>query len=829
MQHRVSVDGPAVRPHWSVALRALREARGVTLDGWAARFEVSRRTVQRWERGERGPDARVEAALIAYCHYTALFRTYTSGPLAGVTLTSELLQELCVASRWSTSAVPSVLPVHPPPAAPPPPAPAPAGRQTSAGLPAPLTSFIGRERELAAARQAQAEARLFTLTGPGGSGKTRLALALASERRDAYTDGVYWVDLASLATSDGLGVAIADRFSLRATGGQSAEDTLVGALRDRQVLLVLDNCEHLLPDCALFVTTLLESCPGMAIIATSRESLGVAGETEWLAPPLSLPANTAALDASDAARLLLERAQRRQPTHDLTAAEQQAVVTICHRLDGLPLALELAAARAKVLSFVQIAERLDDRFQLLTSSVRGALPRQQTLRATMDWSYELLTGEEQAALRALSVFAGGFSVEAAEEVAVTVMHSRAADEPFLDVLQRLVEKSMVHVDIRGDSARYGMLETVREYATEQRERAGESPVLTDAHARWSLKLAERAWTYRNGAEQRAWLDRLTVEHDNLRAALAYYLHGSREAEAAVRLAGALWWFWEVRGHGSEARRLLTSALALPGYAPPLAKARALEGAGVHARDWGDLNEAQRLHEQAMDLRREAGDTAGVVSSLNNLGTLANMMGDFDRARSLYEECLAAGRKNNDAIGIIASLSNLGMVARSQGELARARALYEECLTAVRQTGDVRRSAIVLVNLGNAVREMGELRQATAYYRDSLSFYSALGELQGIARCLHGLANIALSGGDIARAIRLAAAAAHQRAVSGFHMPADSQANFDQLVRAARAAVGDEAFASEWRAGQARTVEEAVFEAMDQTGARDSDVGPESAR
>ncbi|MBI2761498.1 MAG: helix-turn-helix domain-containing protein [Chloroflexi bacterium] len=449
-------SGSAARPRWNVVPRAVREARGITLEGWGARLGVSRTTVHRWERGERAPDPGAEAAILAYCREVALFRSYDRGPLAGLTLTAELLQDLIAEARWHVTGTPAapILPGGPPATSPSGGTPSPAA-PPPANLPARLTSFVGREQETADVRRVQAGTRLLTLTGAGGCGKTRLALALADGFLWAYPHGVWWVDLAPLSDPVLLPQVVASALAIRPTGQQSLTEALIDALRERHLLLVLDNCEHLLPACAELVETLLRACPHLEVVATSRESLGIGGETVWRVPPLgvrgwglgdgeglppgprsqtqasdqrpgtvrdgqgalSSPSpNPHPLTPTDAEQLFVERARLQQPDFALTSGNAAAVMEICRRLDGMPLAIELAAARVSVMSPAQIADRLNDRFRLLTSGGRTALPRHQTLRAAMDWSHDLLTEPERALLRTLSVFAGGFTLEAAEAV-----------------------------------------------------------------------------------------------------------------------------------------------------------------------------------------------------------------------------------------------------------------------------------------------------------------------------------------------------------------------------------------------------------------------------
>lgn len=816
-----------VDPRWPEVLRALREARGITLDGWGARLGVSRTTVQRWERGERAPDPGAEVALLAYCREANLFRAYDRGPLAGVRLTAEWLQELLAAARWRVDR-------HPAAAAATderPPAPTGIAPLGPPNLPLHLTSFVGRGRELTEVTDLLAGTRLLTLTGAGGCGKTRLALELAGTLRDAYADGVWWVDLAPLTDQALLSQVIASALQVRASGSQPVAEALSEALRSRQGLLLLDNVEHLLPAAAELVETLLRACPRLSVVATSRESLGVSGEVVWRVPPLSFPHRPAEVDDSDAMRLFIERARLRRPDFQVTSAEATAVDEICRRLDGMPLAIELAAARVNLLSVGQILDRLHDRFQLLTSGGRRSLPRHQTLRAAMDWSYALLTEPERVVLRALAVFAGGFTLEAAEAVCGTTdgepwavgepilaeptIHGSlpVAPSDVLDLVMHLVDKSLVVAEEQGGAVRYRLLETVRQYAAEQLAGAGEERALRERHALWCLALAEMAAPHKRNADQEVWLERLTVEHDNLRAALAWCLADERGIALGPPLAGALGWFWLVRGHLSEGRRWLAAAITRGDAVPAGVRATALRAAGNLATDQGDYDEAERLLEAALSLHRELGDETNVALLLHGLGNVMSMRGDHHRARVLLNQGLALGRKLGDASQVAKSLNSLGIAARQLGDPDAALVCYEECLALMRRLGDTRGIAVSLQNLGNVHQDQRLPDQAAARYREALSLYRELGDRRGIASCLQGLASVAVLRDDAERAARLCGAAAAQRAAIGFRLAAFGREKFEGTVASARAALSEEAFTEAWLAGQALTLDDAIAEAL----------------
>ncbi|HEY8602256.1 MAG TPA: BTAD domain-containing putative transcriptional regulator, partial [Thermomicrobiales bacterium] len=495
-------------------------------------------------------------------------------------------------------------------------------------LPASLTSFVGRLRERAEVRELLERGardtergaqvlrppgpppRFVTLLGPGGAGKTRLALAVAHDLVGVFSDGVWLVELAGLADPALVPAALAAALGVGEAAGRALTDTLVEALRQQELLLVLDNCEHLIDACAALGATLLTSCPALHILATSRAALRVPGELTWVVPPLAVPeprdagapplteGDLTVLAGVDALTLLVERARLRQPTFALTTANAHALMMICQRLDGLPLALELAAARLAHLAPAQISARLDDALALLTGGSRSAPTRQQTLRAALDWSYATLDKAERVALRRLAPFAGGFDLAAAEAVCderAAGVASPARSAEVLDLLGSLVDKSLLSVEADGGHARYRTLEVVRQYAAEQLRASGEEASTRARHAAHYLALAEEAERHLQGPQQRTWLDHLEREADNLRAASDWLIAGG-EAYGALRLSGALWWYWYVRGHLTEGREQLARALALPSgdadgdrLAPP--RAKALLGAGVLAWRQGHLDRA----------------------------------------------------------------------------------------------------------------------------------------------------------------------------------------------------------------------------------------------
>lgn len=616
-------------------------------------------------------------------------------------------------------------------------------------------------------------------------------------------------------------------------------------------LLILDNCEHLIAACALLVEFLLRACPNLHILVTSREPLRVPGEMIWRVPPLTLPdamPTVASLAESEAVQLFVERARGRLPDFALTEENAAAVATICQRLDGMPLALELAAARVAVLPVGQLAARLDDALRVLTVGERTAPPRQQALRATLDWSHALLTAEEQAALRRLAVFAAGWELEAAEAVCGADEIARA---DVLELLGQLVEKSLITMAEEGGVARYQMLEVVRQYASERLAASGEAEDTRRRHALYYLAMIAEPDAASVGTAQATWVERLEREHDNLRAALHRAVE-SEEAETALRLVGALWPFWEARGYLREGRRWLAAALAMPGTTLPTLRGKALRGAGLlvtwqadyaaawtlHeeslalyralgdqdgiantlenlglvARERGDYPAAWSLHEESLTIRRSLGDWRGIAGALNNLGLVARGRGDYAAARVLFDEGLTINRRLGDHPGIANALSNLGMVVQWQGDYTAARALHEESLVIRRGLGDRRGIAISLINLGLVAYRQGEYTTAWTLHRESLAIKRALGS-SGIAESLEGLAAVAGVLGEATRAARLLGAASALRTMRTAPLPPDERVDQGRWIARVRAGLDPAVWDAAWAAGAAMPIEEVIAETL----------------
>jgi predicted ATPase/DNA-binding NarL/FixJ family response regulator len=695
-----------------------------------------------------------------------------------------------------------------------------AGKALLGGLPVALTSFVGRGRELAEVERLLAGGtRLLTLTGPGGCGKTRLALEAASNVAGGFEDGAWWVGLASISDPDLVPRAVASALDIREVPGRSLIEVLVEHLKAKKTLLVLDNCEHLVEACAALAGALLPSCPKLRILATSREALGIAGESVWLVPSLSLPDDPQRLPPAEelvcyeAVRLFVERAEAVSSGFGLTEGNAAAVARVCRRLDGIPLAIELAAARAKVLSVEQIAGRLDDSFRLLTGGDRVALPRQRTLRATMDWSHDLLSEEERVLFRRLSAFAGGFALGTAEAVC---SGDSLAEDDMLDLLSRLVDKSLVMARERGGEMRYRLLETVRQYASGKLEEAGETEAVRRAHASFFLARAEEAEPKiepkNNTADRRPWLERLEAEHDNLRAALRWALESS--PQTGLRLANALYWLWYHRGYQGEARDWFEGALAAAPAARTAARAKALQCAGYLAWAQGDHPVARSRLEESVEIWRGLGGGSGLGHALWVLALEMLDRGEPDVARSLAGESVRIFRTVGDEPGVAHSLANLGAIVLNQGDHALATSLLEESVAISRKLGDDWMLSLPLRNLGVAAFQQGDHGRAAVLIQESLALLRKLGEKWYISRNLECLAAVASAQGDHERAARLFGAGEALREALGTSAPY-YLVDYDRSVAAARAALGEESFAAAWARGREMTHEQAVAYALDE--------------
>jgi predicted ATPase/class 3 adenylate cyclase len=617
-------------------------------------------------------------------------------------------------------------------------------------LPRQLTSFVGREQEMAEVRRLLGTTYLLTLTGVGGAGKTRLALQVAAEIPEEYPDGVWLVELAALSDPDYVPQAVASALGVREVPGRPLVTTLLDYLQRKKLLLILDNCEHLIAACARLAEAILRAGQNLRMLATSREALNIPGEVAWRVPSLLLPEfrNLPPLEELtrfESVRLFIERATAAQPSFTLTRENATWVAALCRQLDGIPLAIELAAARVPAMAVEQIAARLDDRFRLLGRANRSSLPRHQTLRAVMDWGYQLLSEQEQRVFRRLSVFMGGWSLEAAEAVC-----GGEGIEAFdiLDLLTQLVFKSLAVMDEQQGDVRYRALETVRQYGLDKLRESKEADLIHRRHRDYFLRLAEQAKPELSGKNQGLWLDRLEREHDNLRAALAWSTAGG-EAEVGLRLATAISRFWSVRGYFEEWRKSLTDILSRPDAVTSTAvRAEALSEAGRLAWRQGDHVQARAFYEESLAIRRARGDRLGIAQALSNLGIIAREQGDHAAARALTEESLEMRRAVGDRLGVAYALNNLGLIAREQGEYAAARALHEESLAIKRELGDKMGMAYAFNNLGLVASAEGDYAQARSFYQQSLALSRELGDKGGIiSYALNNLGNVAYLQGD----------------------------------------------------------------------------------
>jgi non-specific serine/threonine protein kinase len=624
-------------------------------------------------------------------------------------------------------------------------------------LPSATNRFVGRDQELGELVERLGNCRLLTLTGPGGAGKTRTSLELAERTRNDFEGGVFQIELAPLTEPSQVVQAIAAVLDVREASEEGLIDSIVEHIGRARVLLILDNCEHLIGPCALAISSLLQSSPSTKVVATSQQRLGVPGEMVWQLATLSLPPEGAeraeVATTWEAVQLFVDRARLVRSDFDLNDRNAPAVVQICRRLDGNPLAIELAAVRVHLLPPEQILTRLEDRFQLLTGGSRTSLPRQQTLRATVEWSLDLLNADERRLFRLLSVFAGGTTLQGIERVCGGC--GDAAD--VIDLLGLLVDKSLVIVRDGSDSEpRYQMLETLREYGTEELASSREETAVKQRHAEFVIALAEDAASQLTGPEQAAWFNRLHREMGNVRTAIAW-LVTNNELDQAMRITASIWRFWLVRGYLSSGRELLAASLgdgpARPQGADATAlRAQALFGAGVLAHDQGDDDAAHENLEACLVIRRELDDRRGIAETLNSLGIFARDRGDYKRARELLGEALEMNRDLNDKSGTAMSIHALGITAHREGDCDGARKLFEQGLAMRKELGDRRGIGALLAHLGSVDYDLEQYDRAEPLLSDALSIFRELENRRGIVYALMYIGGVARQRGqlDVAR-------------------------------------------------------------------------------
>ncbi len=724
-------------------------------------------------------------------------------------------------------------------------------------LPAQPTPLVGREKELGeiAATLGREGVRLLTLTGPGGTGKTRLGLQTAAEMLDGYEDGSFFVALAPVTDPELVTSAIAGALGVVETGEQPLAQSLEDYLRAKELLLVLDNFEQVL-EAGPLVGGLLAACPKLKVLATSRAPLGIYGEREYPVPPLGLPdpkrlPPIERLTQYEALRLFIERAQGVKPGFEVTSENAPAVAEICVRLDGLPLAIELAAARVKLLPPQKILERLGSRLKLLKGGARNLPERQQTLKGAIDWSHELLEDEERILFRRLSVFSGGCTLEAAETVC------DAEGDPDMAVLEgvgSLVDKSLLRQEegLEGEP-RFSMLQTIREYALERLEESGEAEGTRQRHAEYFLAFAEEVEPKLKGSQQIEWFDRLEEEHDNFRAALSWSLELG-ETEMGLRLVGALMWLWGVRGYYGEGRLWAETALGKEGQTTAAARAKVLAWAARMAQQQGDFDRAEEACEQGLELLQQSGERGeaelylritlgGMVAwrgnperaaetleeglalsreirdkwwigaFLNNLAIVAAARGDHTRNRELLKESLALFREIGDRYNISYGLLNLGQDALLAGDQERGVALLEESVEVFRELGSKWELASALALLGYAAQLADDLQRATALYEESLTLSREAGMKANIGECLEGLADIAGARGEAVRAARLYGAAEALREAVGYPLTAEDLALMEPYLAAARSQLDEAVWQRAWEEGRAMALEEAIAYAL----------------
>jgi predicted ATPase/DNA-binding XRE family transcriptional regulator len=726
------------------------------------------------------------------------------------------------------------------------------GSPAQTNLPASLTSFIGREAELAKIKRLLQGTRLLALTGAGGAGKTRLALQVGLELLADFRDGVWLVELASLTDPAHLSGTVATALGVSVFLNSAPEVALANYLQDKTLLLILDNCEHLLVACAHLAESLLRAAPHLQILATSRQNLGILSATAYHVPSLSLSPLERDLPVEDwlqaeAIRLFEERAATARPSFSLTPANAQAVAQICYRLDGMPLAIELAATQVRLLSVEQIAVRLDDRFRLLTSGNATALPRHQTLRALIDWSYELLSPLEQALWRHFAVFAGDWTLEAAE-----VMADDLAPTSTLALLSQLVDKSLVVVVERNQESRYRLLETLREYGREKLAQAGEEAQARDRHLAFYVTWLEQANSHLPQSRQKSWYERLETELDNLRAALGWAIR-SNQPEAGLRLVAGLWFFWFRRGYWQEGREWARTILALPPVERSQTRARALIGGAslarrsddwVHAKVWlaegvalarelGELDylawarlaesirlddeeRAQSLLGEGLTLARQIGNTWLMANILFILGERARAKRADDQAAAYYRESISLFRQVGDRDMIANPMGNLGRLAFRRGEYSQARSAFAESIELYRELGNIPGIADWLLQLATVALYQADYPQARIALSECLSLCHHIGNVEAVADCLVIAAGLAEAEGRWERAARLLAAA--DKILQDFgvlHRVADpsSYAEYIQRLATVQAQLPKPAFMAAWAVGTEMSMAQAIEDAL----------------
>ena len=788
-------------------LRGFRVAAGLTQEALAERSGLGVRSVQGLERAETRPRRETLRHLVDALHLSPEQAMELERAALTVLRPRQVVPLRAGAARGGARPDPSVR--H--------------------NLPVQLTSFVGRERALTDLRDRLRSTHLLTLTGTGGCGKTRLALQVAAAAVDDYVDGVWLVELAGMVEPALVDQSVATVAAVREIAGQPLLTTVLTALRARHLLLVLDNCEHLIEACARLTDAILRACPNVRILATSREPLGIDGEVAWRVPSLTVapaehPPHPGDLLTGEAVRLFVDRAVAAEPSFQFSEQNAAAVVRICRRLDGIPLAIELAARRVTALSAQRIAVRLDQRFRLLSGGSRVGLPRQQTLAATVDWSYNLLSPPERVLFDRLSVFAGGFTLEAAETVAGETGEDagsspRRVTGPDLtevvDLLTHLVDKSLVVADLEAaGTERYRLLETLRQYAHERLATRGECEEIGHRHAAYYLDRGVEARPHVLGPDQVSWLDRLDRDHDNLHAALRWAIE-REDADLGLRLVASLSWFWYLRGHYGEARALRAAVLALP-TRPDLAALRAelLQGGGMLAIHQGDYPAARAFLDEGLAIARRVNAPSLLALTLITVGWVTRVQDDYATARPALEEGLAVARAAGDAFHTAMALHHLGLLdLEADQDIDVAWSRNEESLTFFRQIGNRRMAGVVLMGMSRVARLAARAARARSLIIEAMQAFGEVGDVGQIPHTLHVLASLDADEGQLARAVRLAAAAAKLADLLGARAWPVTLRERDAWLVPTRAALGDAIFAHAWAEGHAMTREQAVADAL----------------
>ena len=696
-------------------------------------------------------------------------------------------------------------------------------KEVSSNIPVPLTSFIGREKELKEIARLLSSSRLVTLTGSGGVGKTRLAIQTANDSINKSKNGVFWVGLVGLSDENLIPQEIAQSLNLREVPNIPLIEVLKTYLKSKDLLLVIDNCEHLIRACALYVEQLLAACPKLRILATSIEALGLFNETIWQVPSLPLPETHMSLSLKElqgfaSIRLFGERASIAKKGFALDERNASSIAQICQRLDGIPLAIELAAARIKMLSVNEIAARLDDRFSLLTSGSRTAIPRHQTLRATIDWSYDLLTESEQILLCRLSVFASGFTLEAAEAICSQGM--KRSD--ILDLLGRLVDKSLVIVEAVSEinESRYRLLETIRQYALEELVDRGEGPALRDQHLGFYLDLAEKSEPYIFSSKSARWVSRLGKELDNIRAAMDWSTN-SGKAVVALQIAGSLVNFWWAYAQlPSEWYDRVQQALSRPeGRERTLARAKALNGIGFIF--WLDIDLTDRRPElvEALSIGRELGDRWNIATALRNLGLLELIRENYPEARSFLEQSLEiwSDMEAEGKLGYAMSLAFLGDVELSCNDTEKSRSLYNESAAVLRgpDVGDINFLGYPIRRLGQLAWREGHYEEASARCKESLRLNHEVGDPRGVMSCVAGFAAIAAAQEKFERAAQLMAAVETQLALISIQSSFMDRIEYERTLALLHEKLDGKTLAKFWEKGKELSFDDAIAFAMEE--------------